>query len=352
MNSRRTILFIFWIAAAWTGGSYVYALDKERNAPLVIQEQGSFATGGTVTIDVEGHPFHGDHAYVFYQKPVHSRQYPIVFLHGIHQASKTWETTPDGREGFQNIFLRRGFSTYNMTLPRRGNAGRGQVGMEVKPMYDEQSWYTKWRIGIYPDYFDGVQFARDEESLNQFMRQMVPETGPTDFEMNAGVVAELFDKLGGGILMSHSQGVMHTWKILPKTHNVKAVVALEGGGYFSFPTDATRPQTDAEEGLEYIMVSPDTFKAFTQVPILLIYGDNIPTEPNDIYELDVWRIRLDLARQWAEAVNRRGGDVTLIHLPEIGIKGNTHFPMSDLNNVEVADVISRWLHEKRMDLEL
>ena len=163
-------------------------------------------------------------------------------------------------------------------------------------------------------------------------------------------MAQLFDKLGGGILMSHSMGVMHTWKILPKTHNVKAVVALEGGGFFSFPTDEPRPKTEAEEGVEYIMVSPDTFKAFTHVPMLLIYGDNIPTQRNEVYELDIWRIRLSLARQWADAVNRRGGDVTVIHLPKIGIKGNTHFLMSDLNNREVANVIFKWLHKKGMDL--
>lgn len=348
---KNTILpSVLLVISTLVGNNKVFAQNgKANNPPLIIQEQGSFATGGTVTTDKDGNLFHGDHAYVFYQKPVHPHEYPIVFLHGIHQASKTWETTPDGREGFQNIFLRHNFSTYNVTLPRRGNAGRGQEGMEVKPVYDEQSWYTKWRIGIYPQYFEGVQFSHDAESLNQFMRQMVPETGPTDFEMNSGVTAQLFDRLGGGILMSHSQGVMHTWKILPKTHNVKAVVALEGGGFFSFPTDEPRPETDADEGLEYIMVSPDTFEAFTRVPMLLIYGDNIPTERHDIYELDVWRIRLSLARQWADAVNRRGGDVTVIHLPEIGIKGNTHFLMSDLNNTEVADIILKWLHKKGMD---
>lgn len=89
--------------------SSVYTLyaQTEKQALLTIQEQGSFAIGGTVTTDKDGNKFHGDHAYVFYQKPVHPHKYPIVFLHGIHQASKTWETTPDGREGFQNIFLRK-----------------------------------------------------------------------------------------------------------------------------------------------------------------------------------------------------------------------------------------------------
>ena len=70
---------------------------------LHIEEQGSFAVGGTVLTDSLGHKYHGDHAYVFYQKPVDARKYPLVFAHGVGQFSKTWETTPDGREGFQTI---------------------------------------------------------------------------------------------------------------------------------------------------------------------------------------------------------------------------------------------------------
>lgn len=56
-----------------------------------------------------------------------------------------------------------------------------------------------------------------------------------------------------------------------------------------------------------------------------------------------------MARVWADAVNNKGGDVTVVHLPEIGIKGNTHFPFSDLNNLEIADLLSKWLHEKNLD---
>ena len=46
---------------------------------LQIEEQGSFAVGGTVLTDSLGHKYHGDHAYVFYQKPVDARKYPLVF---------------------------------------------------------------------------------------------------------------------------------------------------------------------------------------------------------------------------------------------------------------------------------
>jgi hypothetical protein len=56
-----------------------------------------------------------------------------------------------------------------------------------------------------------------------------------------------------------------------------------------------------------------------------------------------------MARLWAEAVNRRGGDVTVVHLPQIGVRGNTHFPFSDLNNVEIAELLLRFLEKNGLD---
>lgn len=87
--------------------------------PVTIEDQGSFMAGGkTVTApgmydgtkptDFAGETLHGDHAYVFYQKPVKAKKTSMVFLHGYGQSGKTWETTPDGRDGFQNIFLEKG----------------------------------------------------------------------------------------------------------------------------------------------------------------------------------------------------------------------------------------------------
>ncbi len=64
---------------------------------------------------------------------------------------------------------------------------------------------------------------------------------------------------------------------------------------------------------------------------------------------DVWRARMEMARKWRDTVNKYGGDVTVIHLPEIGIKGNTHFPFSDLNNIVITDLLSKCLQEKGLD---
>jgi hypothetical protein len=44
-----------------------------------------------------------------------------------------------------------------------------------------------------------------------------------------------------------------------------------------------------------------------------------------------------------------GGNVTLVHLPEIGVRGSTHFPMSDMNNLEIAVLMSKFLKEKGLD---
>lgn len=333
------------------GLSMILASCRNSGNVLQIFEQGSFTVGGTILTDSLGHTYHGDHAYVFYQKPVHARKYPLVFAHGVGQFSKTWETTPDGREGFQNIFLRRSFSTYLVNQPRRGNAGRSTETITISPAFDEEEWFNRFRIGIYPDYFKGVQFCRNKETLNQFFRQMTPNIGSVDFEVYSDAYAALFDKIGPAIFVTHSQGGPVGWRTLLKTDNIKAIVAYEPGGGIPFPRGQVPEEgkiltlSKKTEGIEVYM---SDFMKYTEIPIIVYYGDNLP-ETNERPELYEWTRRLHLMRKWAALLNKHGGDVTVIHLPKIGLYGNTHFPFSDLNNVEVANHLSKWLHEKGLD---
>lgn len=333
---------------------------NNENTPLIIAEQGSFLVGGKVltypgtfnpdnNFSPDGQTLHGDHAYVFYQKPVDARKYPIVFAHGYGQFGKTWETTPDGREGFQNIFLRRGFSVFIADQPRRGRAGRSTEAITITPEFDEQLWFNRFRLGVWPHYFNGVQFNRNKETLNQFYRQITPTTGPFSLDVYADSYAALFDKIGPAIFVTHSQGGPVGWKTLLKTHNIKAIVAYEPGGNLPFlegmQISDVLTLTGNPEALE---VSKEDFMEYTKIPIIIYFGDNLPeTDKNpELYE---WTIRLRLVKQWAESVNSYGGDVTVIHLPEIGIYGNTHFPFADLNNLQIADLLSTWLKEKNLN---
>jgi pimeloyl-ACP methyl ester carboxylesterase len=339
----------------------LHAQNKQK--PLNIGEQGSFAIGGIKATEPgsfnldsalkpQGQTFHGDHAYVFYQVPVKARKYPLVFLHGAGQSKKTWETTPDGREGFQNIFLRRGFPVYLLDQPRRGEAGKSSVTATITPTADEQFWFTQFRIGNYPDYFPGVQFPKDAASLEQFYRQMTPNTGAFDANVTSEAISQLFNKIGEGILVTHSQGGGPGWSTAIKNGKVKAVIAYEPYSGFIFP-EGELPAPIKSAGLfgelKGTEIPMSDFNKLTKIPIVIYYGDNIAKEPTKIWNKDHWRSGLEMAKIWAATINKHGGDASVIHLPEIGIKGNTHFPFSDLNNVQIADQLSKWLKEKNLD---
>lgn len=350
---RHVFLLFLTVASLWANA-------KSKEKPLMIQEQGSFAVGGSVITNPgtfnpynqtpEGQTFHGDHAYVFYQVPAKARKYPLVMWHGIGQFSKTWETTPDGREGYQNIFLRRKFPVYLIDQPRRGNAGRSTVAGTINPTPDEQGWFGTFRVGIWPNYFDGVQFSRDAETLNQYFRQMVPNIGPIDMNVNTDAVSALFTKIGAAILVTHSHSGGMGWDTAIKNQNVKAIVSYEPGSGFVFPEgEVPAPIAMAGGTLTAVGVPMADFMKMTKIPIIIYYGDNIPEKPMDNPGQDGWRARLEMTRLWRDCVNKHGGDVTVVHLPEIGIKGNTHFPFSDLNNIEIADLMSDWLKEKGLD---
>lgn len=340
---------------------------NNKAEPLMIQEQGSFAVGGTVvtapgTFDPikhgaynptnqssEGQALHGDHAYVFYQMPVNARKLPLVFWHGHGQSGKTWETTPDGREGFQNIFLRHRFPVYLIDQPRRGRAARSTQPIALTAAPDEQLWYGIFRLGVYPALYPSVQFSREPEALNQFFRQMVPNTGPYNAQVNVDAVSALFDKIGAGILVTHSQSGSLGWRTAIKNRNVRAIVSFEPGGDFLFPEGESPSLNFGGREFKPPTVPLADFMQFTKIPIVIYYGDNIPGQASTNPGQEQWRVFLETAKRWRDAVNKRGGNVTVVHLPEIGVRGNTHFPMSDLNNVEIADLMYKFLSEKGLD---
>ena len=160
---------------------------------LVIAEQGIFSAGGTViqsdgTFDVanyytsrEGSTSHVDHANVLYQIPENATGLPMVFLHGYGQSRMGWMTTPDGREGWSDMFLRMGHSVWLIDQPRRGEAGQTSVAGTMTTTPSDQTWYTQFRIGTYLNgeftYNEGSQFPQGEDVLDQFFRQMTPDTG-------------------------------------------------------------------------------------------------------------------------------------------------------------------------------
>lgn len=143
--------------------SVTMALAQE---PIILQKQGHFSVGGKTilhegaydnskfvgwaTQEEKGQSYRADHAFVHFQMPVESKKFPLVFIHGYGGSGVCWEMTPDGRDGFSTLMLRKHYSTYVMDLPGRGRAGRTSATITVKPVADEMFWFDIWRIGVWP----------------------------------------------------------------------------------------------------------------------------------------------------------------------------------------------------------
>jgi pimeloyl-ACP methyl ester carboxylesterase len=208
--------------------------DSPQVGSITLAEQGSFFVGGRIVQGKgvydpakdtsntnEGNTFWTDQMYVQYQIPVNPRKYPLVLVNGGGGTGRVWETTPDGREGYQTLFLRRGFAVYIVDFPRRGRAGfpsfNGPFG-EVDGTFvvanktnraGVQYAWSRWRLGPkYPKVFPVQQFPM--KGLDQFMQHLVPTVSDNPEIISRALVA-LLDKIGPAILVTHSQSGLFGW---------------------------------------------------------------------------------------------------------------------------------------------
>ena len=327
-----------------------------KNEGLAIKDEGMFSSGGTVTEAVEGkfdettnwldntrkgNTAHVDHANVLYQIPENETGLPMVFLHGYGQSRMGWMTTPDGREGWSTSFLRKGHSVFLVDQPRRGEAGStaamtndsidtwSETSKEYMP--GDQAWYTHFRIGrVAPDRYEGSQFPEGAEAQDQFFRQMTPNTGSFDMAVNVAAMDEVMKDVKAktgkkSIYVTHSQGGRVGWDV--DTENVAAIVAIEPGG---------TPEIGSEQYKKFLDA---------KIPMIIYFGDYIDNGPEDIQSTSFWKTVRDGAVAFAEQYNKDGGNCTVINLPDIGMKGNSHFMFQEKNSEEIAQHVENWIKE-------
>ncbi|KRL87192.1 alpha/beta hydrolase [Ligilactobacillus apodemi] len=321
---------------------------------LQIANQGLFSAGGTVTQSEgifeptdqweetgAGQTSHVDHANVFYQVPQKANELPMVFLHGYGQSRMGWQTTPDGRAGWANYFLRQGHSVYLVDQPHRGEAGQTSIAGDISTKTLDQRWYTQFRIGRWENgksnVYQGSQFPNDEASLNQFFRQMTPDTGMKsdmgeDFDNElvardlAATVDEVKQRTGKkALVVTHSQGGGAGWTAARYTDNIAGIIAIEPGN---------APSEDSDE-----------FKALLakKVPVTFYYGDYIDNGDEDIAATAIWQGIRQNASDFVKQYQQAGGKATLVDLPKEGIKGNTHFMFQDKNSDTIAKHVENWI---------
>ena len=307
-KKRMMALLLTGFMAASTlagfGGISVYAAPEEEasqqtSSPniLMIARQGMFSSGGTVTAPVEGD----------------------------YDATTNW------------LDATRAGNTAHVGQPRRGEAGStvmmstdgfldawSQESKAYKP--GDQAWYTHFRIGrTAPERYEGSQFPESAEAQDQFFRQMTPNTGDYDQEVDAAALSEVMGDVytmtgNKSIFVTHFQGGAVGWDV--DMDYVSAIVAVEPGG---------TPEVGSKQYQKLLE---------SKIPIIILFGDYIDNGPADIRSTEFWKSVRDGAVGFAESYNAAGGDCTVINLPDLGVTGNSHFMFQEENNGLIADYIA------------
>src|SRR5947209_19170352 len=139
---------------------------------IVLRGMGSFHIGGRIA-EVSGKPvreivrqpggpltkldpngqYMVEQMYVQYVLPQQRRgKLPLLMWHGGGLTGVTYETTPDGREGWLNMFVRNGWDTYVSDAVERGRSGF--ASKDVWPsdpnFLTQANPYERFRIGQGP----------------------------------------------------------------------------------------------------------------------------------------------------------------------------------------------------------
>jgi pimeloyl-ACP methyl ester carboxylesterase len=370
------------VIAALTGCSYVPPDTPHSGKRLVLAEQGYFFVGGHYMKSKDGQIRVGQ-MYVQYQIPENRTQpYPIVMWHGGNQTGTNFMGTPDGRTGWGDYFLQRGYPVYIVDQPGRARSGyfTDVYGPTRRP--DTNAMQTRFtapeRANLYPQAKFHTQWPGDgmagDDSFDQFFASQVEDsldlTAMEQLNRDAGIA--LLDRIGPSILLTHSQSGPFGWALAdaqPKL--VKGILAIEPNGppfYENNVVGAPDWFQDGPMGRAWgITRNPLTFSAAVKdAKDLHMIRQAAPNGP-------------DLVRCWLPASpapqlpNLQGTPILIVvseasyhapydhctsqflkeagvpndfvRLPEQGIRGNGHMMMLEKNNLEVAAFLEGWMRE-------
>jgi pimeloyl-ACP methyl ester carboxylesterase len=348
--------------------------------PLVLAKSSYFFVGGRIDPAVAGSAMVGQ-MYVEYMIPQRLlHPYPVVMVHGGSQTGTNFTGTPDGREGWAQFFVRRGYAVYVVDQVARGRSAHWSLSqgpvqaaalerIEQRFVIPEQ--YEQW-----PQAHLHTQWPGDgkpgDATFEQFYASQFPSI--SDFakqqQINPPAIVALLEKIGPSILLTHSQSGSFAWPVIDKRSDlVKANLAVEPSG---------PPVHDIDFKGE-----PDWFADNPHVKLSGLGEVPIAYEPALAGGAKLEFVRQerpekpDLARCWlqkeparnlpniakvptlivtseasyhagydhctAAYLTQAGVKNTLIRLPDVGIHGNGHMMMLEKNNQAIAAVMLDWL---------
>lgn len=355
--SVRTIIRVIVLSLATVVGARenaaAQALKDVRvpDTPLVLKAQGSFFVGGEkaeqtqvqVGLGPAGHVT-VNQMYVRFMVPQGGENnVAVVMVHGATLTGKSYETTPDGRMGWDEYFVRRGHPVYVPDQVGRGRSGfnqapfndvrAGVVRSDSIPGFirfaDEVSW-PNFRFGAAP----GAPYADTQfpvAAMDELSKQGVPDIrvggrnqpGPT-----LRALAGLAGQVNGAVLLGHSQsGSFPLYSALLDPKVARGLVIVEPGSC---------PQLTDEQ-----------VRTLAPIPMLVVFGDHRATWSGmGDTTVHFWQRSFDSCQALIARVNAAGGKAEMLDPPTRGIRGNSHMIMQDNNHLQIADFILQWIDRR------
>lgn len=337
--------------------------------------QGYFFVGGRYVNTADG-PLMERQMYVEYRFPAKvTQRYPIVMIHGAAQTGTNFTGTPDGRKGWAEYFVEKGYAVYVVDQPTRGrSAWNDSVGPLIRfsAAQLEQRFTAAAKFNLWPQAKLHTQWPGDgplrgmrgDPVFDQFYASQVQYIGVNAIveQKNREAGAALLDKIGPAILMTHSQTGAIGWVIADERPKlVRAIVANEPTGppfaAAVFATNRARPYGLTETVLAYDPPikhpselnpaqqseadGPNLARCYQQVeparklanlqniPIVVIAAES---SYHAVYD-----------HCTAKYLKQAGVPADFVRLEDVGIRGNGHMLMIEKNNLEIADFIDKWI---------
>lgn len=373
------------------------AAEPADTAPLVLSKMGIFFVGGHEVEMPGGGRFGGGgtqtqisgQARVHYLIPSAERRegkLPVVMVPGMGLTSYIYLGTPDGREGWAQIFAKAGYPVYVIDEPTGAVSGfevgpfnrvkAGDADASELPrimLWSNEITWRRWGIGPEP----GVPAENTRfpfERIDQLHASMTPVIGGGRGGGGAAAGAARFggrrggrDRgaadspspgrrpggaregtpsgqggAGAGGANGGSSNVDALLELLRKVGPATLVLHSASG-----PTgfEAARRRGDLVAAIVAVEVtgsptaSDDITKHFADKRFVGVYGDNFDLRP--------MAGRYEATMKMAEEIRSAGGKADVISLPKLGIRGNSHLLMQDDNNAEIARMIMERLEARK-----
>jgi pimeloyl-ACP methyl ester carboxylesterase len=379
--SRREFIATTAAAGALLASPAESASLTASGKPLDIAEWSFFWTGVERADIGKGNPVvSGKQMYVEYQIPRQVRHpYPIVLVHGGGGQGLDWMGTPDGRRGWATMLLEEGYKVYVVDRPGHG---RAPFHPELHGAWPRTAQTLESISGLFtPQRANAPNAAPNAKLHNQWpgtgavgapeLSQLVasqggsygngPGTGTASYpEVLQKNGAELLDKIGPAIIMTHSAGGpfgFYVMEVRPKL--VKGVVVVEGAGGQAYGPQSRWGLINLP--LEYDPPVSDPSEIRTKVVEPSPADKELGVQPYRIQEEPARKLKnwqgIPVAIYTAEAsfvlpnpgavahLKQAGVPAEEIRLKDLGIHGNGHLMMGEKNNRETLQPILAWLRK-------